>query len=500
MHHNRDEIINGPGKRWNLFFLVLLISTAAFYSTGCASSADKADNSFADKWLEKAENSRAHSPPEKEREVTELGEIRKDKAEGPAAVAEKQLPDHSVTLHLRDAPVPAVLRAMARAADQNLIVNETVSGTMSVNIEKVPWDNAFKGILESEGLTYSREGGILRIKSMEDLKKALEMSSLQQQVKNRKAAVERAGPLVQQIIKINYADAEKLSKLLTRFLNKDEKKDAGGEIAVDKETNSLVVQASQSGLKRIKRMIRELDKPRSQILIEANIVEATQETAKELGMRWSGRYVTSSGSLDDFGVAGQPRTPDESFLGSDGLSLEAVAGRIGGNVLYANLQALQEDGRLHILSSPSITTMDNQMAFTEHGEKVPFETTDDEGNPEVEFEQAVLRLEVVPHIIDGSHMKMEIKVKKDQVDFTQTVDGNPLIRTKQTETNLVVRDGETIVISGLSKQTVSESDKGVPWLKNTPGLGWLFKGLDKSNEMEEFLIFITPTILGTKSF
>ncbi|MCF8024872.1 MAG: hypothetical protein K9K82_05240, partial [Desulfobacteraceae bacterium] len=309
MHHKQDEFINGPIKKWNLFFLVLLISAAAFYSAGCASSTDKTSDNFADKWLKKAEKSRAHSPPAKEGEVTELGEIREDQAETPAPAREKPLPQQKVTLHLRDAPVPAVLRAMAKAADQNILVNETVGGTMSINIENIPWDDAFKGILESEGLTYGWKGDILRIKSMADLKRSLEMSNLQQQVKTRKAAAERAGPMVRQIIKVNYADAEKLSELLTRFLKKNGEKEVQGEIVVDKETNSLVVQASQSDLKRIKRTIRHLDKPRSQILIEANIVEATQETAKELGMRWSGRYVTSSGSLDDFGVAGTPRQP-----------------------------------------------------------------------------------------------------------------------------------------------------------------------------------------------
>ncbi|MFW5909058.1 MAG: type IV pilus secretin PilQ, partial [Desulfosalsimonas sp.] len=176
-----------------------------------------------------------------------------------------------------------------------------------------------------------------------------------------------------------------------------------------------------------------------------------------------------------------------------------VVGRMAENVLYAQLQALQEDGELNILSSPSITTMDNQAAYTEHGERVPFETTDDEGRPEVEFEDAVLRLEVVPHIIDGRHLRMQIKVKNDEVDFTQTVDGNPVIRAKETETNLVVEDGETIVISGLSKQTVTDLNRGIPVLKNVPGLGWLFKGSEKGEEMEEFMIFITPSILGTKT-
>ncbi|MFP3980040.1 MAG: type IV pilus secretin PilQ [Desulfobacterales bacterium] len=498
MDQHQYEYFLKQGKK--RIFCLLVFLAAAFCLAGCAASPDKKDSGFSDKWLERAEKSRAHSPPENKRDMTQMSEALEEEEDRAAAAGpEKPLPEQEVTLHLREASVPSVLRAMARAADQNILVNETVSGTMSVNIENVPWDKAFKGILSSRGLTYKWEGDILRIKSMTDLEQELEMANLRQQISRQETAVRKAGPVVQQIIKIDYADAEKLSELLVRFLSKDDEEKTPDEIAVDKETNSLVVQASRNELKRIKRMIRHLDKPRSQILIEANIVEANQETAKELGMRWSGRYVTSSGSFDDFGVAGDPRQPEESFMGSEGMSLEAVAGRIGGNVLYARLQALQEDGKLNILSSPSITTMDNQMAFTEHGEKVPFETTDEEGQPEVEFEQAVLRLEVVPHIIDGKHMKMEIKVKKDQVDFAQTVDGNPLIRTKQTETNLVVQDGETIVISGLSKQTVTETDKGVPALRNVPILGWLFKGLDRSNEMEEFLIFLTPTILGVKS-
>ena len=485
--------------RGNRLCSVLLLMAAALFLAGCAGSAEKKETPFAEKWTKKAEQSKAHSPPPKKREMTEMTEVLDEEAQVPTAGPKKALPEQKVTLQLREASVPAVLRAMAKAADQNLLVNETVGGSMSVNIKKVPWDQAFKGILKSRGLTYNWEGDILRIKSMADLKQELEMSSLQQQVSRQKAAARTAGPPVQQIIKINYADAEKMSKLLTRFLGQGEKEKALGHIAVDKDTNSLVVQASRNELKRIKGLLRHLDKPRSQILIEANIVEANQETAKELGMRWSGRYITSSGSFDDFGVAGEPRQPEESFIGSDGISLEAVAGRIGGNVLYAHLQALQKDNKLNILSSPSITTMDNQMAFTEHGEKVPYETTDDEGDTDVEFEEAVLRLEVIPHIIDDTHMKMEIKVKKDQVDFTQTVEGNPLIRTKQTETNLVVRDGETIVISGLSKQTTTGRDEGLPWVKDLPGMGWLFKGSEKSEEMEEFMIFITPTILGIKS-
>ncbi|MFW6271556.1 MAG: type IV pilus secretin PilQ [Desulfosalsimonas sp.] len=487
--------------------LFLLVFASAFLSVclpGCASSPEnskkEAQKNMARKWLERAEESRGYSPQIQERQTTEIKGLTEDLGRQSEASPVKPLPDQKVTLRLRDASVPAVLRAMARAADVNILINETVGGTMSVNIKNIPWDNAFKGILDSRGLSWQWQGDIIRIKSMDDIKQELEMSEILRQANSRKEEAKRAGPPASRIVKINYADAEKLSEILKRFLSRQGEEDQRGDISVDTGTNSLVLQASRYDLNRMEQVIRNLDKPRSQILIEANIVEANQETAKELGMRWSGRYLTSSGSFDDFGIVGEPTQPQESFIDPEsGLSLGLVAGRMAENVLYAQLQALQEDGELNILSSPSITTMDNQAAYTEHGERVPFETTDDEGRPEVEFEDAVLRLEVVPHIIDGRHLRMQIKVKNDEVDFTQTVDGNPVIRAKETETNLVVEDGETIVISGLSKQTVTDLNRGIPVLKNVPGLGWLFKGSEKGEEMEEFMIFITPSILGTKT-
>ncbi len=160
------------------------------------------------------------------------------------------------------------------------------------------------------------------------------------------------------------------------------------------------------------------------------------------------------------------------------------------------------DGQLNILSSPSITTLDNQMAYTENGERVPYVATSTSSGvvtQEVKFEDAVLRLEITPHVIDGKHLKMKIKVKKDQVDPTRTVQGNPYIIKKQTETNLIVQDGETIVISGLTKQQVSKSDAGLPGLKDIPGLGYLFKTDSRSEDMEEVLIFITPHVLKAQA-
>ncbi len=158
------------------------------------------------------------------------------------------------------------------------------------------------------------------------------------------------------------------------------------------------------------------------------------------------------------------------------------------------LSALQSRGKLNILSSPSITTLDNQMAFTENGERVPFVSYSD-GDQEVSWEDAVLRLEITPHVIDGQSLKMKILIKKDEVDTSRDVAGNPYIIKKQTDTTLIVNDGETVVISGLSKQRTSGGDAGVPGLKDIPGLGYLFKADSKAEKLEEVLIFITPRIL-----
>ncbi len=492
----------GGQRQWPLTaagMLAALLAALLFAGCGMSRPEDR-EAGFAEKWLEKAQKAKGRSPQIKKRKTLE---IQKPFPEQEAAAEKKEkktLPDVKVSLQLREAPVRSVLRAMAEAADQDLMLNQTVAGTMSVNIQEIPWNDAFQSILDAQGLTWSRQGSVIRVKSMKDLEQELNLTSLQQNVSRQKMAARKFEPLVSRIVAINYGDAEKLAEILGRFLSRDIEGETRGQIAVDKQTNSLVIQATPADTARLKQMIHHLDRPRSQILIEANIVEATQETARELGMRWSGQYMEESGSfLEEFRILDESETTFESFGGTGGLNLSMAAGPLSGNVLYAQLQALEEDGKVNILSSPSITTMDNQMAYTEHGERVPYETTDDEGEPEVEFEDAVLRLEVMPHIIDGKHMRMQIKVKKDQVDFTQTVDGNPLIRAKETETRLVVRDGETIVISGLSKQTVTDTDEGIPVLKDVPLMGWLFKGQEKSEEMEEFLIFITPTILGTRT-
>jgi len=357
----------------------------------------------------------------------------------------------------------------------------------------------------------------MKVEAMADKRKANEM------------AAKLTEPLHIVIVNVDYADVKSMQANLQEFLTKGKDGKSRGSVKVDEHSNSLIINAIRDDLVRMIPVIEKIDKPTNQILIKANIVETTNDMARRLGIQWGGvygrqvgdqsGYVTPGGQAGSTvapgsalegsytpaygpaGVSGQPfgvNFPAPGLTSTASTSLGLIFGTIGANLLEVQLSALQKDNKLNILSSPSITTMDNQMAYTENGSKVPYVTTETSGGTTtrtVKFEDVVLRLEITPHVIDGKNMKMKIVVKKDEVDRTNNVEGNPYIIKKKTETSLIVQDGETIVISGLTKQTITSSNTGVPFLKDVPVLGWLFKSDAKDTGMEEVLIFITPTIM-----
>lgn len=310
-----------------------------------------------------------------------------------------------------------------------------------------------------------------------------------------------------------------------------------GTVIADQTTNSLILRAGKNDMEMLMQLINYLDKPPFQVHIKAHIVETTKDTGRSLGVQWGGVGRSKTwdglgqtneawifpGGIDgstgsnpaqgDYtsifetgkGVSGQGfglnfPAGDEigQGLGPAGAGLGFMVGAIGGNILELQLSALEKENKAHILSSPSITTMDNQKAYVRSGAEVPYISRED-GDTSVEFKDAELKLDITPHVIEKDLLKLSIKINKDEVDLTRTVEGNPLITTRETETSLAVRSGETVVISGLSKETVGDSNKGVPWLKDIPGLGKAFGGETSSNKMEELLIFITPNILDKRS-
>jgi type IV pilus assembly protein PilQ len=499
---------------------VLLTAVLIF---GCSSKVAQKDP-FLEKWSTMAETQTGSSPTPRDRDMVADLKIPDDPGQASKDVVEKSLPQQRVSLKMRQADVKTVLRSLARIVDKNVLVKNEIKGEVTVDFRDVPWDQAFNSLLNTQGLTYIWEGDIIRVMTIEDL-------DLDLKRKTQDMGIKWVAPLHTVVVPIDYAKPKDLKETLESFLTLSKEGKPRGAVRVDEFSNSLVISAIRDDLVKMMPIIKKIDKPTSQIQIKANIVETTKEMGRQLGIQWGGSYarkvggenfyVTPGGTFTQSGTvtSGTPPTLTPSGFppigrSNEGLGLNFPAttmsalagsgtlgfmvGTIGGNILEMQLNALQKDSKLNILSSPSITTLDNQMAFTENGERVPVNTqTVSSGtiSNTTTYIDAVLRLEIKPHVIDDQTLSMKIVVKKDEVDESRKVFGNPYIIKKQTETNLIVRNGETIVISGLTKQRNLGADTGLPGLKDIPVLGWLFKGDDKQEKMEEVLIFITPRIL-----
>ena len=478
---------------------ILLWALAALLISGCTNSKKTQDDSFFEKWREMAGESQGFSPPHKEAlaEVTDIFTTM-DLEEEEVSEPPRPLPTKPVTLKLRDVDVRIILRALATAADKNIIMSQNVRGSMNLNIQNAPWNEAFLSVMRTQGLTYDWEGSIIRVMSVDDMRKDIEIENVHNERVAIQAEARRMEPMQTSVVRIRYSKAELLKGNLERFLTRDQDGNIRGSVDVDEHSNALVIQAVADDTQRMLRLLQSLDQPRPQVLLKAHIVEATKDTARDLGVQWGGFFKSGriGGGDDRFFVRdGTSISFPAALPPGEGATLDLMYGVLGGNILEFQLTALQSEGKLNILSSPSITTLDNQMAFTENGEKIPYLSRVDEGDPRVSFEDAVLRLEITPNIIDADQLRLAIKVLKDEVDTSRDVLGNPFIIKKQTQTNLVVADGETIVISGLTRERQSMSRDGVPGLKDVPGFGALFRRDLQSQFMEEVLIFITPHIL-----
>jgi type IV pilus assembly protein PilQ len=495
-------------ERW------ISIVVAAALIIGCANQKSEKPNSFFNEWRARAEKSKGYSPSIKRRSIT-IDQPEAAAVAGETAETLKALPNKKITLRMHQTDVAVLFRALARAVDQNIMISENVKGRISINVSQTPWDQVFLGILSTQGLSYTYEGDILRVLTLEDRDKHIRQMDIDSKIRSKQRELEMKDPLATQVIEVEYTDAGQLKDNLEKFLTQQDEGKHLGNIMVDEHTNALIIQALRSDLKRIIPLIEALDRPTPQILIEANIVETTKEVARDLGFQWGG-LAQSDGTwiypgANSTGVTGNPLSaggidPTSGFAvnfpanleNSLGLTLGVAVETIGESLLAVQLSALQKEGKLNILSSPSITTLDNQSAMIESGDEVPFQTVED-GEVKIEYKKAVLSLKVTPHVIEGETLKLNIETSKDELDFSRTVAGNPTIVTKKAETKVILFDGQTTVIGGLNKETGSDTESGVPGLKDVPLLGWLFKGTENSNKLEEVLIFITPHILAQKT-
>jgi type IV pilus assembly protein PilQ len=465
-----------------------------------------ANDPFMDKWKVKAQESKGFSagpskaPPELVKEST----VRPFEAK---LEPEKPLPTKRVSLKMSNVDVSVLLRALARAADVNIILNDRVTGRSNINITQSAWDQVFVGVLRTHNLTYAWQGDIIRIMTADDLEEELRKEARRKDLQLAEAPVTR-------IVPVRFSEANKLQENMKAFLTADKANKPIGSVLVDQHTNSLIVNALPKDMNAILTVLEKLDKPTSQVLIEAFIVEANKDVARELGVQWGGAYQVSGGDRRGFltgrdntalgqgvGTKVDPTTGnvvDLPVTTAGATSFGLIYQNIGKALLTAQLTALQDEGKLTILSTPSITTLDNQMALIESGRDIPFQTVED-GEVNIQYKKAVLSLKVTPHVIDDVTLKMAVKVNKDEVDFSQQVLGNPTIITKNAETNVLQADGQTLVIGGLNREQTSDDRTGTPGLLDVPGLGWLFKKERKFNAKEDLLIFITPTILRAQA-
>jgi len=506
------------GKEVRCLTIALFFGT--FIVAGCAGENMTKKDLFFEKWERTADISKGNTPAPRSREtVRELVKMEQERLKAEKArLGGRGLPDTPISLKIRQADVKVVLRSLARIVNQNVLIRDDIKGEVSIDFKNTPWDQAFTSILKNQGLAYEWEGNIIRVMTIADKEQDLKRKT---QEKDERLVE----PLITVFIPIDYAGTKDLRENLNDLLTKDKDNKPRGSIRVDEHSHALIINAIRNDLEKMIPIIEQIDKPTHQILIKANIVETTKNTARNLGIQWGGWYNSGNFYLTPGGTVPTPGQPPVPVFGAPGLSgypfavnfpasgaamtaaggagsLGLMFGTIGGNILELQLNALQQDGKLNILSTPSITTMDNQMAYTENGERVPYVTQQISGGVvtnTVTFEDVVLRLEITPHVIDGENLKMKVVVKKNEIDTSLNVLGNPGILKKETSTNLIVKNGETIVISGLTKQTRQEGESGLPGLKDVTVLGWLFKSQSKSDVMEEVLIFITPTILPIRT-
>ncbi len=414
------------------------------------------------------------------------------------------------SMEFRDASIKDVLRAVGQAANMNLIVSDAVIGQVSMSLKDVNIWDALEGILKTKGLTYVREGKIVRVLA---------------------AAEARDEDLELRVFPLGYANGKEALAVAEKV------KSDKAKVSVDTRTNSLVVKDLSLNIDRMERLLKNLDRRIPQVLIEAKIVEVSSNYARDLGVQWGGQYtggntivsggatgVTSSSSSGTSSTTTIPAIGNTTFypqLGDIGRSGNAyvvnlpaaVAAGAGGALgltftrlmggklaLDLQLSAMQTTGNGKILSSPKVLTMNNKEAKISSGTDIPIKIVSatavtSTNTVAVQTISANLALSATPTITNDDRIAMIIKIEKSEPNYSQTVDGLPTIIKRSADAQLVVNNGETVVLGGILTKNESQSEASVPFLSKIPVLGWLFKEVSKTETQDEIMVFITPTIV-----
>ncbi len=412
----------------------------------------------------------------------------------PKAVVAKKYKGEKIALDFYETDVKNVFRILREVSGKNFAIDKDVTGKVTITLDKpVPWDQVLDLVLKMNQLDKVFEGDIIRIATAETLKKESELKNARltaaKQAKKQKIALE---PLITEYISVNYANAqEDILPRIEPILSENR-----GSVSADKRTNIIIMTDVAEKIKKAREIVNKLDKVTPQVIIEARIVEASTNFSREIGTEWGaeGGYDSPGGSDQIYSNGNVAvNAPIASSIGSIGFNFA----KLGGTpfLLNAKLMAMESRGEGKIISAPKIVTLDNKTATIQRGDKVPYPTRTAEGTVSIEYAEATLKLEVTPHITADKRINLVIDVKKDEPDWSKTVQETPAIMTKSAHTELLVNDGDTVVIGGIIKTTKTSGETGLPWLSKIPLLGWFFKSTNKIDNKEELLIFITPTIV-----
>jgi type IV pilus secretin PilQ/predicted competence protein len=436
-----------------------------------------------------------------------------------------------VSLDFKDADVHNVLRLLAEVSKLNIVATEDVKGKVTLRLFDVPWDQALDILLQVLGLESVQEGNVIRISTVSRLRQERE------ELRRAQEAARAVEPLRVDYIRINYAKAINLAEIIGGSGLGGKAAETGiltprGSVLIDEFTNTLIVRDVQRGVDNVRELVRQLDVQTPQILIESNIVEATSDFARSLGIQWGYRAsigpqtgtstganfpgtINAGGGNLGVGTSGVPFIADfpagGNFGPGSGSALDLALGSLNGAyALDARLTALQDEGKAKIVSRPRVVTLNNVAAtiksLTIIRVKLPSTGTvintgaggaAGSASTATEKIETGITLVVTPQVSSDGFILLDMFAKSSQADFTRTVDQIPTEISREANSHVLIKDGQTVVLGGIYRDQMNDQGRSMPFLGDLPGLGWLFRNTNKSNRREDLLVFLTPRVMGS---
>jgi type IV pilus assembly protein PilQ len=434
---------------------------------------------------------------------------------------EKEYSGQRLTLNFQDIETRAVLQLLAETSGRNIVVSDTVQGNVTLRLRNVPWDQALDIVMTTKGLDMRENGNVIIVAPAEEIA-AREQADLE-----ARAALTELEPLYSEFLQVNYAKASDLARLIGGGGDENSMLSERGTVAIDERTNTLLIQDTADRLQDIRRLVRTLDIPIRQVLIESRIVVVNDDFSRELGIRLGATAYNENSTDGATVISGTGAGTDTMIssiienLGDTGtifpIDLPTLDNRYNVNVPIRNaagrfslavleteylvdleLTALQAEGRGEIVSTPRVITANQKEAVIEQGVEIPYQESASSGATTTQFKKAVLSLTVTPQITPDNKIIMDLLVSKDNVgELVQSATGGsvPSIDTRSVQTQVLVNDGQTVVLGGIYETERRETVTKVPWLGDIPGIGALFRSRQNLNNKAELLIFVTPKIL-----